>query len=146
LTAARAAGDVHPRFLLDMLAHLALEVVEIRSTHHDVLAARGCRTLSMARVSSPTCWLRPSPVAALRRQPVVLRLAVALERAVLGGNPAALDQAVERWIERALLDQQNIVRALDRLGNRMTVRGTGPQRSQDEQIEGAPEQRETVVS
>src|SRR5262245_39580965 len=75
---------------------------------------------------------------ALRGQPVELGPPVVLGGAVIEVDPATLDQAVEGRVQRSLLHQQDVVRALfDRLRNRMAVRRSPPQRAQDEEVEGA---------
>src|SRR5262245_37166021 len=55
---------------------------------------------------------------ALRRQAIELGATVVLGGALVEGDPSALDEAVQRRVQRPLLDQQDIVRAaLDRLDN-----------------------------
>src|SRR5687768_5700297 len=81
----------------------------------------------------------------LCRQSIEFGAPVVLGRAVLERNPAALDQPVKCRIERSLLDQQDIIRAtLDRLGDRMTVGGSPPQRTQNEEIECALEELDST--
>jgi len=49
---------------------------------------------------------------------------------VIEVDPPALDQPMERRVERALLDQQHVVRAaLDGLHDRVAVRRAEPQRA-----------------
>ena len=63
------------------------------------------------------------------------------------GDPAALDQAVQRRVERALLDQEHVVRAvLDRFRDGMPVRWSEPERAKDQEIEGALEQLDAVAA
>ena len=56
-------------------------------------------------------------------------------------DPSALDQPVQRRIERALLHLQHIVgRLLDRLGDGVAVRGSEEQGAENEEIERALQQ------
>ena len=56
-------------------------------------------------------------------------------------DPAAFDEAVQRRIERALLNAQHFVGiTLNRFGDRMAVRGSEEQRAQDEHVQRALQQ------
>ena len=90
-----------------------------------------------------TCEL-PAPFGG---EPVELGAAVVLGGALFGGDPAALDQPVQRRIERPLLDLQHVVRiALDGLGDGVAVRRPEQQRAQDQQVERALQQFDAVAS
>ena len=83
---------------------------------------------------------------AQRRQAIELRAAVVLGRAVLERDPPALDQAVQRRIQRPLLHQQHVVRSLlDRLGNGVAVRRADPQRSQNQHVQRALQQLDAFL-
>ena len=63
-------------------------------------------------------------MAALRRQRIKLGAAIIFGGAVGGGDPFALDEAMERGIERALLDLQDFVGAeFDGFGDGVAVGG-----------------------
>ena len=84
---------------------------------------------------------------ALGRQPIELGAAVVLGRALLERDPAALDQAVQRRVERPLLHLQHVVgAALDRLGDGVAVGGPEPQRAENQQVERALQQLDAVVA
>src|SRR5205814_9247356 len=85
-------------------------------------------------------------LAALRGQAIELRAPVVLGRARIEGNPPALDQAVQRRIQRSLLHLQHIVRAaLDRFGYRVTVSRSEPEGSENQQVERALQQLDAVA-
>src|SRR5271169_1810095 len=66
------------------------------------------------------------------RQAVIASLAIVFRCAPEGRNPCAILQAVQRWIERPVLDLQNLVRAmLDHVSDGVSVSGTKGQRLQD---------------
>src|SRR5580698_393767 len=78
--------------------------------------------------------------AALRREGVKLCAAIVFGSSVGGGDPFALDEAMERGIERALLDLEHFVGAeFDGLGDGVAVRGAEQERAEDEQVERALE-------
>src|SRR4030095_3593586 len=86
-------------------------------------------------------------LAASCRQSIELGATIVLGCALLESDPPTLDEAVQRRVQRSLLDQQHVVRtALDRLDDGMTVRGTEAQGPQDQQIESALKQRDTVFT
>src|SRR3954463_11818480 len=65
-------------------------------------------------------------LAALGGEGVELGAAIILGDAFVEGDPSSLDQPVQGWIERSLLDLQHIVRSsLDRFGNGVPMRRTG---------------------
>src|SRR5580700_3187699 len=72
-------------------------------------------------------------------EPVILELAIALFREFpLRGNPALFHKAMEGWVERTVLDLQQIVTgALDVFGDGVAVGRPGKQGPQDEHIEGS---------
>src|SRR5262245_64293795 len=59
----------------------------------------------------PAAGLRRQLLAAQRRQPVVLRLAVVLGRAPERLDPTAILQSMEGWIQGAMLDLEHVLRA-----------------------------------
>src|SRR5688572_9666979 len=80
----------------------------------------------------PLAGLEVELLPPLRGQSIELGAPVVLRGALVERNPATLDQAVKRRIQRSLLDQEHVIRApLDRLRDRMAVRGSPPQRAQN---------------
>src|SRR5688500_7706768 len=74
--------------------------------------------------------------AARRRQPVVARAAVVLRRPPEGGDPAAILEAMERRVERSVLDLQHVFGSLrDGVSDGVAVRRPDRQRLEDEEIE-----------
>src|SRR5882762_2373149 len=87
---------------------------------------------------------QPVPLARLHRQlppslgsqPVEFCSAIVLRHALFRRNPSALDQSVQRRIQRSLLDLQNIIRIeLNSLGDSMPMRRPQPQRPQNQQVQ-----------
>jgi len=67
--------------------------------------------------------------------------AVVFRRAPLGADPAAVLQAVEGGVQRAMLHLKDFVGAMfDDVGDRVAVGGAEEKRLQDEQIKGALEE------
>jgi hypothetical protein len=82
---------------------------------------------------------------ALGRQPVELRLAIVLGDAPFDRNPSPLDQSMQRWVQRALFDLQYIVRVeFNRLGDGVAVPRAQQQRAQNQQVQRALEQFNTL--
>ena len=91
-------------------------------------------SVSHLPVSTSSC-LRPW------RQAIELGAPVVLGRAVVEVDPAALDQPVERRIQRPLLHLQHVVgAALDGLGDGVAVGRAEPQGPQDQHVERALQQ------
>src|SRR6185312_6693184 len=64
----------------------------------------------------------------------------------LGGDPTAALEAVERRVQRAMLDDQHFARGvLDVLGDAVAVRGAEQQRLEDEHVERALEELELIA-
>ena len=83
--------------------------------------------------------------AAFGRQSVELGAAVVLRGSALERDPATLDQAVQRRIQRALLDEQHIVRSLlNRLRDGVSVRRAQAQGAKNQEIERALEERDRL--
>src|ERR1043166_1905436 len=79
----------------------------------------------------------------LRGQPVVLRPAVVLREAPLGGEPAAALQPVEGGVERAFFDQELLAAPLpDPGGDGIAVARAPGERLEDQEVEGALEKVE----
>src|SRR6267378_3236457 len=75
------------------------------------------------------------------RQPVELCSPIVLRHALFRRNPSALDQPVQRRIQRSLLDLQHIIRIeLNSLGNGMPMRRPQSQRPQNQQVERSLQQ------
>ena len=73
-----------------------------------------------------------------RREPVVLGPPAQLRDGPLGFDPALVLEAMERRVERALIDLQDVLRdLLDALRDRPAVQRVGLQRPEDEQVERA---------
>ena len=84
----------------------------------------------------PIRFLAGQLLAALRRQLIELRLSPVARLAPLRFEPAALLQAVQRGIERALLDLQNFLGNLpDSLGDAVPVNRTKRDNLQDQQVQ-----------
>ena len=72
------------------------------------------------------------------REPVVLRPPAQLRDGPLGFDPALVLEAMERRVERALVDLQDVLGdLLDALRDRPAVQRVGLQRPEDEQVERA---------
>jgi hypothetical protein len=85
----------------------------------------------------------PTPT---RGQPIVLGAPVVLGGAILEGDPSTLDQAMQSWVERALLHLQHIVRAvLDGLGNGMAACRSETQGPEDQQVQRPLQQLDSVA-
>ena len=82
-----------------------------------------------------------------RRQPVVLELAVpALRGFPLRAHPLLALQAMERRIERSVLDLQHVVGgALDVLGDVVAVGGPEAEGPQDQHVERALQQVDPIA-
>src|SRR6185369_4795338 len=79
-------------------------------------------------------------------QLVVPRPLVRLAGPPLRLQPAALDLAMQRWIERAGLHLQEVVGLLaDGLADAVAVTGAPLQRAEDEHVERALEQLEAAI-
>src|SRR5579864_1291085 len=75
---------------------------------------------------------------ALGRQPVKFGAAIVLRSSLFDGNPAALDEAMQRGIERTLLDLQHFVGVeFDGLGDGVAVRRAEKERAENQEIESA---------
>src|SRR5690348_13650696 len=87
----------------------------------------------------PTLGLRQQLFASRARQRVKLRLAVILRSAPFGSNPAALLEAQQGGIERALVKLEQVFRnLLDTLGDAIAVqRAHGMEGSQNNEVERA---------
>src|SRR5439155_511291 len=67
---------------------------------------------------------------ALRRESIELRFSVVFRRPMLEGNPAALYQAMESWVEGSFFDEQHVFGVmLDSFGDGVAVRGTESERA-----------------
>src|SRR5262245_5318348 len=79
-------------------------------------------------------------------QTVELCAAIVLRGAVLERNPAALDEPVQRGVQRPLLHPQQMIGAgLDGLGQRMAVRRSELKRPEDQQVERALQQLDALA-
>ena len=80
------------------------------------------------------------------REFVVPRPSIVVARAPLGGEPAAAFHALEGLIERAVVDAERAVRAvLEPGGDGVAVHRAPAQCFEDEEVEGALEERQRVV-
>ena len=85
--------------------------------------------------------LRRQQLSPVTRDLVVLRAAVVVRDAPVRPYRAVELQAVERRIERALLDLQDLVRQqVNGLGDRVAVQPRRAERMEDQQVERALEQ------
>src|SRR4029077_6773191 len=89
----------------------------------------------------PATRLRCELLLTRRRQPVIPGAAVVFRCSPERRDPAAVLEAVQRWIERAMLHLEHILRSVRaRIGNRMTMSRTEHERLQDQQVERPLEQ------
>ena len=80
-------------------------------------------------------------LSALRCEPVVARAPVVLGRAPERRDPAAILEAVQGRVERAVLHLEHLVRpTLDRMRDGVAVCGPDTERLQDEQVERSLEE------
>src|SRR5216683_3932160 len=69
-------------------------------------------------------------------QPVIAGLAIVFRRAPERRDPGAILQAMQSRVERAVLDLQNLIRAmLDHVSDGVSVRRAKSQRLQEQQVE-----------
>src|SRR5215208_2733869 len=77
---------------------------------------------------------------ALARDRVVPRAPVVLARAPLGANPSAPQHSLERWIERTLVDVEDVARDLTQLERQPpSMHGLTRQQRERQHLEGALE-------
>src|SRR5215469_8334472 len=82
-------------------------------------------------------------LAAGRRERVKAGAAAKLGNAPCGLYPAAMLEAVQRGVKRALIDLQSVLRnLLDAFGDSPAVQSAGAKRAEDEKIKGALEEIE----
>src|ERR1700759_2442435 len=87
---------------------------------------------------APAAGFEREAAAAGSGEAVVLGLAVVLARAPVGGEPAAVLQAMERGIERALLDFEHVFGGtLNDFGDGVAMCIAGGERAQDHHVERA---------
>ena len=74
----------------------------------------------------------------LGREAIELRLAVVLRQSIFRPDPSAPDQAVQRGVQRPLLDLQDVVGvSLDGMGDGMPMRRPEEQGPQDQHVQRA---------
>ena len=128
------------RLSCDVIANVAVEIVEHSlATYHD-----SCSCLLAGESARWRCELVPLAgferelAAALRRQPVELGPAVVFGGALFERNPSPLDEPMQRRIERALLDLQDVVGVeFDGLGDGVAVGRSQQQGAQNQQVQSA---------
>ena len=128
-------------------ANLFIEVVVVRA--HTLLLVRGVRVHD----PSDRVYELGPPIALAGElrfsrgcEPVVLRALIRLAHAPFGLEPSALLEPVQRGIERAGLDLEQVVglRA-DRLADAVSVLRSPDEGPKDEHVEGALEELEAVI-
>ena len=147
---AQTGGDVLLRLALDvereLLVELAFDAVREPPARESAGTGRGgsCRHASFITrpmavdmrshsLASTASCRRPAGVSL-----VVLGPPAQLRDGPLGFDPSLVLEAMERRVERALVDLQDILGdLLDALGDRPAVQRLGLQRPKDEQVEGA---------
>ena len=155
-------GDPHREVTFDLEVHLGVDArpsaeaeVEQASigagSRHDgrrVMRcgwrATGCR--DRFGVAQPGGGLGAQALAAGGRELVVAGAPVVLARAPLGAEPAASFHALQRLIERAVVDAERAVRALLEPGrDGVAVHGAPAERFENEEVERALEEGQCLV-
>src|SRR5690606_3503915 len=150
-----------------LLAHIALRTAHAQQTPHrrSSISRRAdpttTRSSSCSRdlrrgtqhlrdrfgVARPCARLPLELLTAPRGQRVVLRATVRLRQPPLGCDPATPLDAVQRGVQRAILDLQHAIRRVaDPASNRIAMTGAEDQRLEYEQVECALEQIQILVA
>ena len=109
------------------------QIAEIHAAHASFITRPMAVDMRSHSPASTASCRRPDA-----REPVVLRPAAQLRDGPLGFDPALVLEAMERRVERALVDLQDVLGdLLDALRDRPAVQRAGLQRPEDEQVEGA---------
>ena len=96
--------------------------------------------------AAPLRGLSDQPLAAGFRQLIEPRLAIGVRGAPFGPDPFPRFEALQRRIERAVIDDQRLRRLiLDGAGNALAMLRTVDQRLEDEHVERALQQRRALV-
>ena len=150
---AQTGGDVLLRLALDVERELLVElafdaarshqranpqeqVAEVHAAHASFITRADGRGHAL-----PLAGFHRQLPASGWREPVVLRPPAQLRDGPLGFDPALVLEAMERRIQRALVDLQDVLGdLLDALRDRPAVQRFGLQRPKDEQVEGARKQ------
>jgi len=86
-------------------------------------------------------------LAAFCGKAVILGAAIVLGDSVFGCDPGSLDEAVQGGVERALFYLEDVLGVvLDGFGDGVTVGGTEEESAEDEEVEGALEEFDAVLS
>ncbi len=153
----QAGGDVLLCLAFDMerelLVELAFDAAAEPPTRESAGTDRGDSCGHASFITRPMAVDMRSQLAGFHRQlpapggrePVVLGPPAQLRDSPFGFDPALMLEAMERRVERALVDLQDILRdLLDPLRNRPAMERLGLQRAQDEQVKGTGSRSGTV--